>query len=109
MIGTGGSSTAHPSRGTSMTEQSTAAEAEMQAAIEELYRVFARYQFRRDMPYCHGCHTEADVRKIGSKWLRDLTVDDLRDYALSALYTWGDDSDFRHFLPRMFEISSFDG
>lgn len=91
-----------------MTEQA-AAEAAIRAAIEELYRVFARYQFRRDMPYCHHCHTETDIRKVGSKRLRELTADDLRDYAFSAIYTWGDEYDFRHFLPRIFEIISFEG
>ncbi|HEY9774806.1 MAG TPA: hypothetical protein V6C81_13675 [Planktothrix sp.] len=41
-----------------------------------------------------------------SKQLRTLTGEDLRKYAECALLTWGDLDDFRHFLPRVFELAA---
>jgi hypothetical protein len=41
--------------------------------------------------------------------LRDLGPSELTRYAFKALTTWGDKDDFRHFLPRIFELISVDG
>jgi hypothetical protein len=36
--------------------------------------------------------------------LRKLSRNDLRDYAMDAVYTWGTGDDFKHFIPRLFEL-----
>jgi hypothetical protein len=36
--------------------------------------------------------------------LQKLTADDLKEYASDALYTWGGEHDFKHFLPRLLEL-----
>ena len=41
-----------------------------------------------------------------AKRLRDLTDTDLKKYAFKALTTWGNADDFRHFLPRLFELEA---
>ena len=92
-----------------MSQSESSAETEVRAAIEGLYRVFARYNFHPDMPHCEHCIEDEEVRQLGSKPLRELMPEDLSRYAAKALTTWGGEDDYRHFLPRMFEIVSFEG
>ena len=87
----------------------TARRTVMLRAVESLYEAFARYPCRPDMPYCDCCHAQADIARLCSPALRDLTPDDLDDYSASAVLTWGDIDDFRHFLPRIFELMAIDG
>src|SRR4051812_26383746 len=77
---------------------------ELAASIEALYVIFEGYRLRRDLTACPCCHSVAAERPLYSKPLRSLTSEDLREYAGDALLTWGDADDFRHFLPRIFEI-----
>jgi hypothetical protein len=93
----------------SMAEQATPAEEVIRGAIEELYRVFARYSFHPDMPHCEHCVEDDEIRQLGSKPLRELMPDELSRYGAKALTTWGGEDDYRHFLPRMFEIVGFEG
>lgn len=75
------------------------------AAHEAAYRAFARYRIKGRLEACPcGCITEADHARIRSGPLRELTEDDLETYASKAMTTWGDSSDFRHFLPRLLEL-----
>ena len=78
--------------------------ADLQAAIENLYTVFATYPLQPSTNPCLHCHTEQQEERIRVRPLRELTGNDLMDYAFSALYTWGSESDFKHFLPRLFEL-----
>ncbi|AKF06222.1 hypothetical protein [Sandaracinus amylolyticus] len=73
-------------------------------AIEQLYRVFARYPRPRAVEGCPCCVTDADRARLHRAPLRDLRAEDLSRYAFKALSTWGDARDFRHFLPRILEI-----
>ena len=77
-------------------------------AVERLYEVFARYPLITPVTGCPCCTTPADYAMLASKPLRQLTAKDLRKYATKALTTWGDVNDFRHFLPRLFELIFFD-
>jgi hypothetical protein len=45
------------------------------------------------------------AERLASKALRDLDVVDLNQYAFKAMTTWGTDRDFKHFLPRLFELT----
>ena len=43
-------------------------------------------------------------RKAVQKKLRELDAEDLGKYSLKAVTTWGDEYDFKHFLPRILEL-----
>jgi hypothetical protein len=73
-------------------------------AIENLYRAFARYSLRKHVEGCPCCVRERDKRALESKPLRQLASSDLGRYAFKAMTTWGNQDDFRHFLPRIFEL-----
>ncbi|MHB8629516.1 MAG: hypothetical protein ACYDBJ_23760 [Aggregatilineales bacterium] len=78
-------------------------------AIEKLYDVFAVYPLNAPVTGCPHCTTPEDYARLESKPLRELTDDDLRKYASKALTTWGGVEDFKHFLPRLFELIAWYG
>jgi hypothetical protein len=79
--------------------------ADVHAAIEMLYRAFSRYPLPAESTYSrHTTISEEDVRRIRAKPLRALSGTDLGKFAMKALNTWGDASEFRHYLPRLFEL-----
>ena len=45
-----------------------------------------------------------EAERIYSMPLRELSADDLQSYARHALTTWGGIEDFKHFIPRMFDL-----
>src|SRR5580765_3157892 len=76
-------------------------------AIENLYAVFQRYELRAhtDACACNACHhTTEDEQRLHRTPLSNLSCSDLRDYAMDAIYTWGTGDDFKHFIPRLFEL-----
>jgi hypothetical protein len=76
----------------------------LKTAIENLYNAFSEYT-TLGIHHCDcGCIDEEDVKKLYSKPLKQLQVDDLSSYHGSALYTWGDLEHYKHFLPRVFEL-----
>lgn len=78
-------------------------------AIDVLYSTFARYPLRAHIWGCScGCVTEDDQARIRSRPLRELTISDLSRYMWKALTTWGDEEDFKHFLPRICEILAYE-
>jgi len=44
-------------------------------------------------------------RNLFSKPLKELTADDLSRFTGKAMTTWGDVDDYKHFLPRIFELT----
>jgi hypothetical protein len=80
---------------------------ELTAAIEALYKTFAAYPLRDYTGACQCHHTLEEERRLHNTALRQLSADQLRDYAMDAIWTWGDCDDFRHFLPRVFELLVF--
>ncbi len=77
---------------------------ELKIAIENLYDTFSIYPFKSTMEGCPCCVSDIDKEKINSKELRDLNEEDLSKYAFKAMTTWGDIDDFKHYLPRIFEL-----
>jgi hypothetical protein len=77
---------------------------ELRTAIENLYEMFAAYPLRADTNACACCHSAYDEQRLHMKPLRKLNADDLRQYAGDALFVWGEVDDFKHFLPRIFEL-----
>lgn len=78
---------------------------ELSEAVENLYRAFEGYRRRANTEPCSHCHTPEEEHRLHSKPLRNLTADDLKQYAFDALYTWGNEHDFKHFLPRLLELA----
>lgn len=72
--------------------------------IEDLYKTFATYPYKSGREGCPCCVSESDKKKICLKQLRDLTGEDLSRYTFKAITTWGDVEDFKHYLPRIFEL-----
>src|SRR5438045_109945 len=77
------------------------------AAIERLYEAFRHYPLRPEIEYCTHCITPEQAQRIYARPLRALTMHDLMSYACSAMGTWGDVRDFKHFLPRIFELAVY--
>lgn len=80
----------------------------LEHAIEDLYRVFAVYPRRSPIPACPcGCDAAVVASVLAEAGpLPELTVDDLRSFSFSALCTVGELVDFKHFLPRLFELNA---
>jgi hypothetical protein len=72
-------------------------------AIRELYRVFERYPLPQYTDPCLHCHSREEDAALRSKPLLEAGISDLQDYAVDAIYDWGDVDCFKHFLPRIFE------
>lgn len=77
----------------------------LQTAIENLYSVFARYPLN---PHMDGSPLHSDLliwnRTLATRPLRELSTDHLRIFYFKVMTTWGNVDDFRHFLPRIFEL-----
>jgi len=80
---------------------------QLDRAITDLYRTFAYYT-AENLAGCPHCVSETESRQLAEASLKSLSPHDLEDYGLSAMTTWGDVADFKHFLPRLFEILARD-
>jgi hypothetical protein len=78
----------------------------LKISIENLYKVFYKYPFKSKISGCPCCVSDSDRLTLHSKQLRDLQEDDISRYAFKAISTWGDIDDFKHYLPRIFELLS---
>lgn len=76
----------------------------VQVAIEELYVAFSSYKLRAPVEGCLCCVSNDDKKRLVSKPLHQLSEGDLSKYSGKAMTTWGDEYDFKHFLPRIFEL-----
>jgi hypothetical protein len=70
--------------------------------IDELYEVFRRYKYKPITGAMSDYPEENEVLRTVP--LRKLTGEQLSFFAGKALYTWGDEDDLRHFLPRLLEL-----
>jgi hypothetical protein len=77
---------------------------QLDKSIESLYSIFATYPLRDPIVACDHCVLPEDHARLRSKPLRDLQEVDLSRYAHKAMTTWGDEFDFRHFLPRLLQL-----
>jgi hypothetical protein len=73
-------------------------------AVKGLYTEFAGYSHHHAVDFCPHCVSKADIALLYARPLRELTAPDLEKYAFKAMTTWGDPDDFKHFLPRIFEL-----
>jgi len=79
---------------------------EFKIAIEELYKTFSKYPFKSEIEGCPCCVSNSDKATLHSKKLRELEDEDLSYYAFKAMTTFGDLEDFKHYLPRIFELTA---
>ena len=83
---------------------------DLERAVNELYRVFREYRLAVDFP--GRCSPLGDRRKLAARLakqeLHTTGVDDLAVYAFKAITTMGNSVDYKHFLPRMFELMATD-
>ncbi|MEJ5105015.1 hypothetical protein WH267_14870 [Chryseobacterium sp. MYb328] len=76
----------------------------LELSVEHLYETFSVYPLVEKINGCPCCVSETDKEKLHIMPLRDLEENDLSRYAFKALTTWGNIEDFKHFLPRLFDI-----
>ncbi|MGI4874840.1 MAG: hypothetical protein ACRYFX_27105 [Janthinobacterium lividum] len=79
---------------------------ELHEAIEQLYRVFAKYPADPNMDGSPMYHDLSQWNQaLLAKPLHKLSIEeDLLGYYFKAMITWGGVADFKHFLPRIFEL-----
>ncbi len=73
--------------------------------IAQLYETFEKYHSNLSMS---GSPLYGDLEKwnqeLFSKSLKDLSDEDLSRFTGKAITTWGNELDYKHFLPRIFEL-----
>lgn len=74
-------------------------------AIGLLYQTFRRYPLNHRMRACPFSVDHSDRQLLFRTGLQG-SPQDLLKYACLALRFWGDADDFRHFLPRLFELQA---
>jgi hypothetical protein len=77
-------------------------------AIENVYLAFASELKPRQIEACPCCVDHEAIRSLLNTPLRELSAQQLSGYTSSVLLTVGSETDFRHFLPRILEISLTD-
>lgn len=58
------------------------------------------------MDSCPCCVDDTHKRQLSAAPLRELTEEQLDTYTWKAMATWGGVDDFKHFLPRIFELTA---
>ena len=74
-------------------------------AIQHLYDTFSIYPLNKGISYCTCCIRPNDIKELQSKPLRALNDEDLTRYAHKCMTTWGSVNDFKHYVPRLFELT----
>jgi hypothetical protein len=77
---------------------------ELEKAITGLYTAFQDRQLKTLMTGCPCCANDVELRRLSFTPLLDLERADLESYSWDAIWTVGDESDYRHFTPRLLEL-----
>lgn len=80
----------------------------LRKSIESLYYIFSSYSSKSHMEACPCCVREDEKKEIKRKPIRELNANNLKSYAFKALTTWGNEDNFKYFLPRLFELQAFE-
>jgi len=83
----------------------TATTSDLRAAVAHLYSVFGRYHVET-LTGCPHCTSDEHGRILAATPLDKLRSEQLERYAFKAMTTWGSVRDFKHFLPRILELTS---
>lgn len=77
--------------------------------VRRLYEVFSSYGVSpQTMDACSHCVSPAEIKMLFAKPLPELSGAGLNRYSVKAMTTWGDEREFKHFLPRLLELSVLD-
>jgi len=71
---------------------------------ERLYEAFASYPLKPRLDACPHCISEDAEASLHALSLRHMDWWDFGIYPFKAITTFGDLDDFKHFLPRLFEL-----
>lgn len=79
---------------------------EIKNSIENLYKTFSKYTILGNLRdrSCDCCVTNEEIKSLMSIQLKDLSEDKIGKYMRSAITTFGDENDYKHFLPRILEL-----
>ena len=79
----------------------------LQESINNLYEVFQSYTVLGNLRErsCDCCVTDEEIKELLSKTLKEIQPDEIYHFMLSALTTYGDINDYKHFLPRILELT----
>lgn len=79
----------------------------LKISIEKLYDIFAKYQ---GLSKLEGSPLYDDLetwnKLLRNKKLKELTGEDLSLFAGKIILTWGDENDYRYYLPRILELTA---
>ncbi len=78
----------------------------LERAVVDLYEVFRAYRPGDRIEGCPCCVTNDMKIALHRVPLGDLSWADLKVYSAKALTTFGTERDFKHFLPRLLELSA---
>jgi len=78
----------------------------MKVIINKLYQVFNKYTVLGNLRdrSCDCCVTDNEIRELLSKPLKELSADEIGHFMRSATTTFGNVTDYKHFLPRILEL-----
>ena len=78
----------------------------LKLVIDKSYQVFSSYTVLGNMREraCECCVTDEEVKDLLSKPLREIGKEEMYYYMTSAITTFGDETDYKHFLPRIMEL-----
>ncbi len=75
-------------------------------ATENLYKIFKPYTIKGNLRdrSCDCCVSDDEIKTLLSKDLNELSEDEIGHFMRSAISTYGGIEDYKHFLPRIFEL-----
>lgn len=75
-------------------------------SLNALYTIFSSYTINENFRdrACQCCVTNKEIQSLLSKPLKQLSGDDIEHFSRSAITTYGDVEDYKHFLPRILEL-----
>ena len=76
----------------------------MSVDFQDIYQEFKKYPLKEKIESCPHCELENADSSLHSKALDLLSWDDLQIFIFKSMTTFGDVEDFKHFLPRIFEL-----
>ena len=76
----------------------------MHDTVANLYETFKGYRIGTNFGQGDTFIRPEQVAKVTARPLRELSASDLDVFALKTMTTWGSVQQFKHFLPRLFEL-----
>jgi hypothetical protein len=77
---------------------------DLEAALEEVRRVFAARPVPLDVGYCTHCYSKPEMEYLLRTPAQQLTSNELRGPLWDAYHTWGDWPGLAYFLPRILDL-----